>query len=191
MKNINVKSYGIMAFALLLIAVTFLAACTSENSAMNSTNDSNGTQLSNTSAGSQGKIYVKTNPAECKAINFMCTVGMQPFRDSKGCGCEPKISNDTQTGAPNTTQTTQGGPMIPYNGTNTTGPAHFTCSNESRNAQMCYEIYQPVCGWFNSTKVQCVTYPCAQTFSNDCFACQNQNVAYYTQGKCPSPGIVN
>jgi hypothetical protein len=60
------------------------------------------------------------------------------------------------------------------------------CSAESRNAQVCYELYKPVCGWFDSSKIQCIKYPCAATYSNECFACQNSNVAYWTDGECPA-----
>ena len=59
------------------------------------------------------------------------------------------------------------------------------CSPESRNAEACIEIYQPVCGWFNPEKVQCIKYPCAQTFSNSCFSCMNEDVLYWTEGECP------
>lgn len=31
--------------------------------------------------------YIKTNPEECKVINFMCIQGYESFTDSKGCGC--------------------------------------------------------------------------------------------------------
>lgn len=61
----------------------------------------------------------------------------------------------------------------------------FECIPESRDAGACIEIYQPVCGWFDDT-VNCLTYPCALDFSNSCFACQNQNIAYYTEGECPA-----
>ena len=59
------------------------------------------------------------------------------------------------------------------------------CSPESRKADVCIELYQPVCGWFDSAKIQCVKYPCAQTFSNRCFACQNANILFWTEGECP------
>ena len=59
------------------------------------------------------------------------------------------------------------------------------CSSESRNAEACIELYQPVCGWFNPEKVQCIKYPCAQTFSNSCFSCMNPDVLYWTDGECP------
>ena len=61
----------------------------------------------------------------------------------------------------------------------------FYCSSESRNVDACIEIYQPVCGWNNSSKLQCIKYPCAETYSNSCFACQNPDVEYYTKGECP------
>ncbi len=47
------------------------------------------------------------------------------------------------------------------------------CTDESRNVDACIEIYQPVCG-----------RPMNQTFSNSCFACMDENVAYYIGGEC-------
>ena len=61
---------------------------------------------------------------------------------------------------------------------------HF-CTNESRNAESCIEIYQPVCGWNDPEKIVCVKYPCALTYGNSCFACMDENILYYTQGECP------
>ena len=57
----------------------------------------------------------------------------------------------------------------------------FECLERS---DVCIEIYDPVCGWF-SDDVQCVTYPCAVTFSNSCFACGDETVEYWTPGECP------
>jgi hypothetical protein len=57
------------------------------------------------------------------------------------------------------------------------------CSNESRNVGACYQIYQPVCGYF-SQKIQCIKAPCAQTFSNSCFACMDSKVDYWVSGEC-------
>ncbi|MBS3050961.1 MAG: DUF333 domain-containing protein [Candidatus Aenigmarchaeota archaeon] len=59
------------------------------------------------------------------------------------------------------------------------------CTEESRNADVCIRLYQPVCGWFG-LEVQCVRYPCASTFSNSCEACKSPTVDYYTPGECPS-----
>ncbi len=58
------------------------------------------------------------------------------------------------------------------------------CTEEQRNADVCIEIYQPVCGWANE-KIQCLKWPCASTYSNSCFACIDKNVEYYTDGECP------
>lgn len=51
------------------------------------------------------------------------------------------------------------------------------CTEESRNAEVCIEIYQPVCGYDNNgNKIQ--------TFSNSCFACADENIKYYIIGEC-------
>lgn len=54
---------------------------------------------------------------------------------------------------------------------------------EQRN-EVCTEQYDPVCGWFGQ-KVQCIKYPCAQTYSNSCFACADNTVSYWTPSACP------
>ncbi len=59
------------------------------------------------------------------------------------------------------------------------------CNPEDRNAQACDGLYSPVCGWVNSTKIQCIKYPCAQTFENSCMACINEDIDFWTAGECP------
>jgi len=59
------------------------------------------------------------------------------------------------------------------------------CQEESREGGYCIEVYQPVCGWVDSKKIQCIKYPCAQEYSNSCFACQDEKVEYWTEGECP------
>jgi uncharacterized protein len=58
------------------------------------------------------------------------------------------------------------------------------CTPESKNADVCPTLYQPVCGWFNES-IKCIKYPCAITESNSCAACINENVEYWTDGECP------
>ncbi|MEM4589644.1 MAG: hypothetical protein QXK21_00010 [Candidatus Micrarchaeia archaeon] len=58
------------------------------------------------------------------------------------------------------------------------------CTPESRKAEICVALYEPVCGWFNES-IKCVRYPCAATYSNKCFACQDPKVEYWTEGECP------
>lgn len=58
------------------------------------------------------------------------------------------------------------------------------CSPEQRGAEICTMEYAPVCGWSNEN-IKCLRYPCAQTYSNKCMACSNENVAYWTDGECP------
>ena len=64
-------------------------------------------------------------------------------------------------------------------------PNAIYCTVESRNVEACTEIYKPVCGWNDPEKIQCIRYPCAQTFGNSCGACQDENVLYWTDGECP------
>ena len=59
------------------------------------------------------------------------------------------------------------------------------CTQESREAEACTMEYNPVCGWYG-TETKCLKYPCAQTYSNPCVACQDSKVAYWTQGECPN-----
>jgi len=59
------------------------------------------------------------------------------------------------------------------------------CTESQKKADVCIQLYQPVCGWFDPEKMQCVKYPCAQTFSNSCFACVDEKVLYWTEGECP------
>lgn len=47
------------------------------------------------------------------------------------------------------------------------------CSEEMREAEVCIEIYNPVCG-----------FPLEETFSNSCFACLNNQIDYYISGEC-------
>jgi hypothetical protein len=58
------------------------------------------------------------------------------------------------------------------------------CQPRQRDTSACYALYKPVCGYF---QVECIRAPCPlqpQTFSNDCVACSNKRVQYYTEGEC-------
>jgi len=46
------------------------------------------------------------------------------------------------------------------------------CTDEQRNASICYTLYDPVCGSDDDT------------YSNDCVACRNPKVEWYTHGVC-------
>lgn len=49
------------------------------------------------------------------------------------------------------------------------------CTPESRIGQACIQIYVPVCGYTDGSR---------KTYSNSCYACQNEKVIYYTEGEC-------
>ncbi len=46
------------------------------------------------------------------------------------------------------------------------------CTEEEKNADVCYNLYAPVCG---NNQV---------TYANDCVACIDENVVYYVNGSC-------
>lgn len=63
-------------------------------------------------------------------------------------------------------------------------PSKVFCSEESRNAEACVEIYQPVCA---EVRVECIVEPCdntKETYANSCYACQNDRVDSYVVGEC-------
>jgi hypothetical protein len=49
----------------------------------------------------------------------------------------------------------------------------FQCSSESRGAEACISLYEPVCSYDGQSQ-----------FSNSCFACINSSIEFYTQGEC-------
>lgn len=59
------------------------------------------------------------------------------------------------------------------------------CNEESRTVDSCITLYDPVCGWNDPERIQCITFPCANTFSNSCDACKNLDTLYWTEGECP------
>lgn len=107
---------------------------------------------------SPARFYIKKDP-NC-VINFLCIKDEKAFKDECGCGCETINITANQT------------------------EQKILCTPEQKKAQVCPEYFSATCGWFNSS-IQCIKYPCAQTFSNPCFACADENVDYYTVGECP------
>ncbi len=57
------------------------------------------------------------------------------------------------------------------------------CMPEQRNADVCIEIYEPVCGYF-SEESGCEDSSCRKEYSNSCFACNDERVIYYEKGMC-------
>jgi len=66
-------------------------------------------------------------------------------------------------------------------------PKGTACKTGQRNADACVQVYEPVCGWFDTAKVQCVRAPCAEEYNNSCLACANSEVLYWSEGNCPDP----
>jgi hypothetical protein len=117
----------------------------------------------------QEKNYIGKSADECSKIRYRCDSGDQPFSDACGCGCEVNESaqrNINQTATDNSAE------------------VQNICAADQRQALSCLEIFEPVCGWYNQ-QIQCFRYPCAQTYSNSCFACSDAKVEYWTTGECP------
>ncbi len=55
------------------------------------------------------------------------------------------------------------------------------CRPNQRQNTACYEGYSPVCGYF---KESCGSVPCTENFDNDCLACSDEAVVYWTKGMC-------
>ncbi|HSU73001.1 MAG TPA: hypothetical protein VLJ21_04085 [Candidatus Binatia bacterium] len=64
-------------------------------------------------------------------------------------------------------------------------PGETLCTLDQRNADFCTQEYNPVCGWNDPAKIQCIRYPCARTYGNACEACKNDQVISWTPGECP------
>lgn len=103
-------------------------------------------QVFEKSVSTEFRKYVSQDVEECSRIQVLCTSDRKYFLDETGCGCE-LVSEDYKQ--------------------------KVYCKEEQRKAEVCIEIYQPVCG-----------YPLNETFSNSCFACMGQQVEYYIQGEC-------
>jgi hypothetical protein len=116
----------------------------------------------------ESKKYTSTDLDQCSRIRYICIKNYKPFTDEKGCGCEFTFGEETS------------GQVEPEDGKKLT----VICTEEQRKATACTMEYSPVCGWFGEN-IKCIRYPCAQTYSNTCGACQNENVGYWTEGECP------
>ena len=51
------------------------------------------------------------------------------------------------------------------------------CLDEQRNADVCMNLYAPVCGYYSNKTL-------LSTFPNSCVACINEDVNYYILGEC-------
>ena len=63
-------------------------------------------------------------------------------------------------------------------------PVDLTITCDEERAEMCAQVYAPVCATVN---IQCIKAPCnpiKETFSNSCEACRNALVPSYTVGAC-------
>ena len=110
----------------------------------------------------------KDKPAACTEEAKLCPDGSYVGRGPPNCDFQ-KCPENTNPGNENTSEREK----------------HY-CSPGDKNNKVCIELYDPACGWFDPTHIQCIRYPCARTFSNSCFACADKDVIYWTGGECPA-----
>lgn len=149
------------------------------------------------------RSYVGKSADECSRIKFMCIEGTEYFADGCGCGCAPSgepsfneegkkyISTTVEECKTIMFQCAEGTAFFDENGcgcqiSQQEGKIKVTdCTPEQKAAQACTKEYMPVCGWSDPAKIQCIKYPCAQTFGNKCEACANENTISWSEGECP------
>ena len=111
------------------------------------------------------KVYVGKSQENCTAMRIHCTGGFINFNDACGCGCKAATAPISSS----------------------EGKIKVTdCTLEQKQNNACTREYLPVCGWSDPAKIQCIRYPCAQTFGNKCEACANENVISWSEGECPA-----
>ncbi len=60
----------------------------------------------------------------------------------------------------------------------------LSCTPEQREAEGCYQAYEPVCATVNIQCIRAPCYPVDETFPNACEACRNPLVDTYVKGEC-------
>ena len=64
------------------------------------------------------------------------------------------------------------------------GEKEIKCLDDQRKADVCVQIYAPVCATVHIQCIKAPCYPIEQTFGNSCEACRNSLVDTYTEGEC-------
>ncbi len=130
--------------------------------------------------------YVGTSREECSVIRFSCAPETEYFSNTCGCGCkeiEPVACTLDAKICPDGTAVGR----IPPDCSFASCPSiTHTCSANERLSGGCDAVYDPVCGYFDPAKIQCVKAPCGQTYSNGCQACHDAKVKFWESGECPN-----
>ena len=120
--------------------------------------------------------------AACQKEQIACTADVQECSDGSFVSRTPPDCEFPQCPPPDRTTITN---ITPTD--NVTGNISIEIGTKcpAERPEICTEVYQPACGWYNAS-IQCVRYPCANTYSNSCYACRDAKVASWTEGKCPT-----
>ncbi|MDD2935385.1 MAG: hypothetical protein PHX25_02835 [Candidatus Pacebacteria bacterium] len=123
-----------------------------------------------------GFYFFKGNDTDIAVTNFEeCVAQGNPVMESFPRQCrDSKTGNSFVEEIGDTATTTS----------DNTNQTKVLCTADQREADVCIELYEPVCATVN---IQCIKAPCdpiKETFSNSCTACINPLVESYTQGEC-------
>jgi len=121
-------------------------------------------------------VSTETKSAE---INWRCTGLLVP--GANGTSSNPVACTMEAKTCPDGSSVGRTGPKCEFSPC----PQLIKCTAESRQGDVCAQIYDPVCA---TVQIQCIKAPCnpvKQTFSNACEACHNQLVPGYLAGECP------
>jgi hypothetical protein len=125
-------------------------------------------------------VSVETKTAE---INWRCT-GALPPSGTNGNGSTPKACTMEAKVCPDGSSVGRTGPNCEFSPCPGGNNQQTACSAQSRQGDVCSQIYDPVCA---TVQIQCVKAPCnpvQQTFANACEACHNPLVSGYVAGEC-------
>jgi hypothetical protein len=146
-------------------------------------------------------VFCTADVKQCPDGSYVSRVGPDcEFEECPTVGEDNEDVDDEDVGCPEDAKICDDGSVVvrsgencefeecPTDGSGGTGISgkHY-CQPSERGVDVCIEIYSPVCGWNDPDKIVCVTYPCASSYSNSCFACLNPEILYWTEGDCPSP----
>ena len=177
--------YSIIIGVIIGIIMAFIIGSLYVNPISSEENINNGDNIINDPPKQGSKNYISNDLELCTRIQFLCVDGKKRFDDEVGCGCQDAELIACTKDA----KLCPDGSVVSRDANNNCEffscfSEVIFCDEESRGVEFCIEIYQPVCA---RVQIECITTPCdpiGQTFSNNCFACMNNNVLDYVNGEC-------
>lgn len=106
-------------------------------------------------------------------------------QSSSGSQTNEGVSSNRDSSSSSTSSGSSAGSSGSDSGSEEHAPNY--CTDESREIDSCDVPSHIVCGWYSAT-VQCEIGPCVRMFGNECEACRDNSIEYWTEGECPIHG---